>query len=664
MDLMRKQLVWNMLLVLWVNTLPNWGLGQSKDGRPQLSPISSDMSFYWDEGGDMTFAEVEALFDQGAFYQLDAAGFIKPGQKATNPGVYWASYRFVVDPTLQDVGELGFCILGDTSHFRIWYDEVDVFYRNKEDSLIVSRTGKTANTYKKDPNWRFSEACVPIKVVSPDTILLLIRLFGNQAYRNYLYGYQTSLIDEKNRVNQQIISQAPTIIFRIIFIGILLYFSLYSFIQYRQIGERAYLFYGIYLFTTFFYSAEHLEWDTDVFGIFSHITEWHFYYEVPLVCIIYLSYMSFIVSFLDLGKENKQAAWLLKMGMYVTIALLAIDIVTRQIGGTYLSMIFYKYDRYPLFLMAIPFVYHIYKVNQEKRHDPDYQAHRKLIIYIVTGSLFIAIGGLLTLLLKRTPLIDHQADSLFRHSITYTQLGLLVENTIFIVGLGYKTRLSALVLQQRVSAQTEKIDLLEENATRLMVDSHSMKNILQAIQGLVTTNPAEANKYLQKAMKLSEKWYSEASDKVTNKYQPLKEEITDMEIWVNLNNIVLKPKVQLTISGKDGLDDTFPPVAKRLLLPFVENAILHGLKKKEKGQRVLMIEVLFLDRVYKIVIEDNGIGRQAARDLVKGQYPTRASSGIQLAAELMEKYGITLDIEDLTLSGRPTGTRVTIEIPK
>lgn len=658
---MKCKLIWNYGLAFLAVLIASMGYGQQED-RPTLCPISSEMSFYWDEDGTVTFSEAETLFLQGAFYQPDSAGFIKPSQEVTNPGVYWASYYMVKDTLISK--ELGLCIIGDPSHFRIGYDEVDFFYRNKDDSLVTIRTGKTANTYKKDLNWRFSKACIPISQSTKDTVLILIRLFGNQAYTGFFYGYQTSRQDEKTRVNQRIISQASTIIFRIIFLGILFYFSLYSFIQYRQIGERAYFFYGIYLLTTFFYSAEHLEWDSDVYGLFSHITEWHFYYEVPLVCIIYLSYLSFIVRFLDLGKENKRAAWLVKIGMYSVVVLLGIDMVTRQIGGTYLSMLFYKYDRYPLFLMTIPFVYQIYKVNHNKRGGADYQAHRKLVMYIMTGSLCIAIGGLLTLLLKKTSWIDHQSGELFRHSLTYTQLGLLAENIIFIVALGYKARLNALLLQQKITDQTESIEVLEENATRLMVDSHSMKNILQAIQGLVKTNPVEANKYLEKAMMLSEKWYSEAVDKVSNKYHPLKEEINDMEVWVNLNNIVLAPKVQLNIVGRDALDDTFPPVVKRLLLPFVENAILHGLKKKKKGPRTLKIEILFLVEAYKIIIEDNGIGRMAAKELVKEQYPMRTSTGIKLTTELMEKYGISLRIEDLRQSRRPIGTRVIVEIPK
>lgn len=644
--------------------LPFFGLSQAGQPPLQPEPIFSDMVFYWDEAGSKNLEEIEALYKMGEFYKPDSTSYIQEGQKATNPGVYWAVYQLIPDSAMKSSEEFGFCVLGELTYFWQRFDIIDIHYKTDHDSLISIRTGRIANTYKKAKRWQFSNSCVPIRQVNNrDSVLIFIRFFDAGKYRKKFFGYQTLLTDEKNRVNQRIIARGPTIIFRIIFIGILFYFSLYSFIQYWQIRERAYLYYAFYLIVTFFYTAEHLEWDSEVYGIFSHITEWHFHFEVPLIALIYLFYMSFVNSFLDLSKENKNASRLLRAGMVVTIILLLVDIVARQIGGTYLSMLCYKYDRYPLFIMAVPYFYELYKTNKERQNDPDYKEKRKLVMYIVTGSMFIVIGGLLTLLLKKLPFIDHESGQFFRHSLTYTQLGLLAENTIFIIGLGYKTRLNALLLQQRVASQTEKIHLLEDKTTRLKVDAHTMKNILQAIQSLVKTKPNEASRYLVQAAQLCEKWYEEAVHEKDDKYHPLKEEIGDMETWVVLNNMLLDPKIQLQTTGKEGLDETFPKVVKRLLLPFVENAIIHGLTPKKETPRILNLLIDWTEDAYKIVIEDNGIGRKAANDLVRKHSPGKESTGIQISQELMESNEISFHIEDLIEEDKAVGTRVTIKIP-
>jgi sensor histidine kinase YesM len=70
-------------------------------------------------------------------------------------------------------------------------------------------------------------------------------------------------------------------------------------------------------------------------------------------------------------------------------------------------------------------------------------------------------------------------------------------------------------------------------------------------------------------------------------------------------------------------------VPKLSILTFVENAIKHGLRHKEKN-RWLKIKACYADGGIRVTIRDNGVGRVAAARLTDGE----SGNGL----ELMEHY--------------------------
>ena len=113
-----------------------------------------------------------------------------------------------------------------------------------------------------------------------------------------------------------------------------------------------------------------------------------------------------------------------------------------------------------------------------------------------------------------------------------------------------------------------------------------------------------------------------------------------------------------------------------LLQPFAENAVIHGLQNKAEN-RQLKIEVTkeqtrlaVSNRLAHgaarilISIEDNGIGRAAAKEIAK----VKNGKGSKLIQErleiLQEKQGEKYRLEIIDLIGDETGTRVEIFIPE
>jgi LytS/YehU family sensor histidine kinase len=105
-----------------------------------------------------------------------------------------------------------------------------------------------------------------------------------------------------------------------------------------------------------------------------------------------------------------------------------------------------------------------------------------------------------------------------------------------------------------------------------------------------------------------------------------------------------------------------------MIQPFVENAIIHGIKKKEgKGQ--LKIEFKTTDNTLVCEITDDGIGRKKSAE-IKAKTPAKhKSTGIKVTEKRLEQLQIQsgmeagFEIVDLYTNDIPCGTKVIVRIP-
>ena len=110
-----------------------------------------------------------------------------------------------------------------------------------------------------------------------------------------------------------------------------------------------------------------------------------------------------------------------------------------------------------------------------------------------------------------------------------------------------------------------------------------------------------------------------------------------------------------------------PPM---LLQPFCENAIWHGLLHKEtKGKLTIEISV-FDNNNIKVIISDDGIGRQKAMELKSKQVLKKKSYGLQITESRIsilnktQSSKTTLKIHDLKdQAGNALGTKIELIIP-
>jgi len=109
-----------------------------------------------------------------------------------------------------------------------------------------------------------------------------------------------------------------------------------------------------------------------------------------------------------------------------------------------------------------------------------------------------------------------------------------------------------------------------------------------------------------------------------------------------------------------------PPL---LIQPYVENAIWHGLMHKD-GQGNINIEIKLDGEQIKLIVEDDGIGREKAAETKSKFGFKKQSMGMKLTKDridlLNEMYNIQTEqkINDLYHpDGSAAGTQVEISIP-
>ena len=106
-----------------------------------------------------------------------------------------------------------------------------------------------------------------------------------------------------------------------------------------------------------------------------------------------------------------------------------------------------------------------------------------------------------------------------------------------------------------------------------------------------------------------------------------------------------------------------PPL---LIQPYVENAVKHGLLHREGEKRLKLSIQKVAEDALRIMVADNGIGREAAAKLRKKNhrpFGTKANATRLELLNSMRQNPITVVTEDKSAFDTPTGTTVIISIP-
>lgn len=215
---------------------------------------------------------------------------------------------------------------------------------------------------------------------------------------------------------------------------------------------------------------------------------------------------------------------------------------------------------------------------------------------------------------------------------------------------------------RELAEANKKIGELRLMALRSVMSPHFIFNVLNSIQYFIAKNDRlNAINYLSMFSKLVR---SILTHSVNNKIS-LAEEIELLKNYIQLEMVRFENKFEFSIELSPGVDTDSIIIPSLLIQPYVENAILHGLyNKKTPGK--LLIRIHEDEDMLTFIIEDNGIGREAAQKLRMESFRPHNSMGINITEERLKLINLgqqaAFEVEDLKDENGPCGTRVKIMI--
>lgn len=220
-------------------------------------------------------------------------------------------------------------------------------------------------------------------------------------------------------------------------------------------------------------------------------------------------------------------------------------------------------------------------------------------------------------------------------------------------------------IQQQALLQNQLMEL-EMTALKAQMNPHFIYNALNSIQALVASDKKdEAIYYIGTFSRLLRQVLENSESNVIT----LEKELQTLELYISLDSLRLNMQPQYQLHIAENIQPASEKIPPLLLQPFVENALWHGLSKKE-GDKKIDITITANEDWLVCTIQDNGIGRAKAlaiRTKSSGQHQAKAITiTSRRLIDFNEHKKITpLVFEDLFANdGTPSGTKVTLYIKR
>ncbi|RNI29171.1 sensor histidine kinase [Rufibacter latericius] len=220
---------------------------------------------------------------------------------------------------------------------------------------------------------------------------------------------------------------------------------------------------------------------------------------------------------------------------------------------------------------------------------------------------------------------------------------------------------------QLKSVFNKKIHQTEMRALRAQMNPHFIFNCLNSINRyIVKSDHKTASGYLTKFSRLIRL----ILDNSTNENITLDKEIQTLQLYIEMEKLRFDNVFEYSIEVQGDLIPEEISIPSMLLQPYVENAIWHGLLHKESGGKLWVRFREASDDLLVAEVEDNGIGRQKAKELKSKEAIRNKSYGMQITQDriflINELYSInaTVEVEDLVApQGGALGTKVKVQMP-
>ena len=261
---------------------------------------------------------------------------------------------------------------------------------------------------------------------------------------------------------------------------------------------------------------------------------------------------------------------------------------------------------------------------------------------------------------------DEWSESTFSHEITImppfwrSLVGILIIIAITVFLLLW---LMHYVKVKITKQQEEKrfIDLLKYRAVHSKYIPHFTGNVLNSINYFIQKDKDLAQTYIAKFSYFSQQTLLN-SERLS---RTIAEELDFTQLYLELEKIRFEDKLEFSIHIDDSVDDA-KLVPAMMLQTFCENALKHGLRHKS-GVGIIKVKILDSGQYFAMTVEDNGIGREKAKELKTGG----TGEGLAIIKQQLDLFNkennqkAYMNIVDLrTTDNQAAGTRSEVYFPK
>ena len=201
---------------------------------------------------------------------------------------------------------------------------------------------------------------------------------------------------------------------------------------------------------------------------------------------------------------------------------------------------------------------------------------------------------------------------------------------------------------------------LEMHALRAQMNPHFIFNALNSINSYVQANDRDlASGFLTKFARLMRL----VLENSRHAEVPLSQDLEALRLYMDLERARMQEKFDYTIDVDAAIDQEITMVPPLVMQPFVENAIWHGISRKE-GKGHIKLSVVQKDARLVMTVEDNGVGRQPTANPPADGAPPKISLGTTITRDRLAMLGKQRGGEaGFRFTDLELGTRVEVEMP-
>lgn len=223
-------------------------------------------------------------------------------------------------------------------------------------------------------------------------------------------------------------------------------------------------------------------------------------------------------------------------------------------------------------------------------------------------------------------------------------------------------RKNIIAVQEKQLAEQAK-NTYQLKTLQAQMNPHFIFNCFNTIDSFILQNKQyEASLLVQRFSKLSRKILEQTAQDAIS----IQEEFNTLSTYLQIEKQRASYPFDFTINETEFVNRyLIPPM---LLQPFVENALIHGIRPLQKEGGVIRIDIDELVNELEITITDNGIGRAQAAKLKEDKQADHRSMSTDLTKQRLSALHPGKTQEDylkyIDLTGDASGTSVKIIIPK